>query len=58
MSKARGSAEFQGQMEQMRSLKQVIFNNDAMGYAPRNGMELMEILGRQEPKIESKSKTE
>lgn len=36
----------------------VYFNNDAMGYAPRNGMELMEILGRQEPKIESKSKTE
>lgn len=34
MSKARVSAEFQGQMEQMRSLKQVIFNNDAMGELP------------------------
>ena len=34
MSKAKVSAEFQKQMEQMYSLKQVIFNNDAMGELP------------------------
>ena len=34
MSKANISVELQGQMEQMRSLKQVIFNNDAMGELP------------------------
>jgi hypothetical protein len=34
VGKAKVSAEFQRQMEQMCSLKQVIFNNDAMGELP------------------------
>lgn len=34
MSKTKVPAELQRQMEQMRDLKQVIFNNDAMGELP------------------------
>lgn len=34
MSKAQVSVELQRQMEEMRNLKQVIFNNDAMGELP------------------------
>lgn len=34
MNKACLSSVFRGQMEQMRSLKQVIFSNDAMGELP------------------------